>query len=113
MLRSSDNNLVRTENKRRLSDFMQGYFNARMQTNKIISINNKKYLEEFNCDEAQCFIGNNYKLYFPRNNTNLLLKIKLLDNKDLKSNGSYFITLKPSEPKIESVIDSLQYRPWS
>ena len=66
------------------------------------------------------FYGNNYKLYFPRNNTNLLLKIKLLDNKeilltnkDLKSNGSYFITLKPSEPKIESVIDSLQYRPWS
>jgi competence protein ComEC len=120
LLRSSDNNLVRTENKRRLSDFMQDYFNARMQTNQIISINNKKYLEEFNCDAAQCFIDNNYKLHFPRNSTDLLLKIKLLNNKeilvsdeDLKRNGSYFITLKPNEPKIESVIESLQYRPWS
>ena len=41
---------------------MQDYFNARMQTNQIVSINNKKYLEEFNCDATQCFINNNYKL---------------------------------------------------
>jgi len=120
LLRSSDGNLVRTESKRRLSDFMQDYFNARMQTNEIISITHKKYLEEFHCGEVQCFIGKNYKLYFPLNSNDFQIKIEwpnhkevLLSREDLKRNGSYFITLKLNKPEIESVADSLQHRPWS
>ncbi len=120
LLRSDDDNLVRTESKRRLSDFMQSYFNARMQTNEIVNISNKKYLEEFHCNETLCFIGDNYKLYFPRNSADLQLYVEwsdhkeiLLSSEDLKRNGSYFITLKSDKPKIESVADSLQHRPWS
>lgn len=118
LLRSSDGNLVRTESKRRLSDFMQDYFNARMQTNEIISITHKKYLEEFHCGEVQCFIGKNYKLYFPLHSNDFQIKIEwpnhkevLLSREDLKRNGSYFITLKLNKPEIESVADSLQHRP--
>lgn len=120
LLRSSDGNLVRTESKRRFSDFMQDYFNARMQTNEIVNISKNKYLEEFHCEENQCFVGKNYRLYFPRNSTDLELYIEWADRKemlltgeDLKRNGSYFITLKPDKPFIESVADSLQHRPWS
>ena len=119
LLRSSDGNLVRTESKRRFSDFMQDYFNTRMQTKEIVNISKNKYLEEFHCEENQCFVGKNYKLSFPRNSTDLELYIEWADRKemlltgeDLKRNGSYFITLQPDKPVIESVADSLQHRPW-
>jgi competence protein ComEC len=122
LLRSLDNNLIKTLNKPRLSQFMQDYLNSKMQTNSIVSINESRYSEEFNCNDNQCFIEKNYKLYFPKNrlvdNSQIYVQWQthqefLLTNEAFKNKGSYFIILKPDKIKIESTVDSWNRRPWS
>ena len=122
MLRSSDGNLVKIENNKRLSPFMTDYLNAKMQTKAIVSIRSSKYQAEFNCDQEWCFVGKGRRLYFRSMQDDVAGEVlvyksdkqtPLVTANDLRQNGSYFITLKGRSFVIKTVGKTLDSRPWN
>lgn len=115
-VRSVDGNLVRTKSKKKISPFMADYFNSKMQTRNVYSIEEKRYLSEFKCLDSWCNIDD--KLYFALNNDNQAAILRdnskaLLGKDELTDKGSFFVFIGHQDIRLQSVSDTLNERPWN
>lgn len=119
-IRSKDHNLVKTHSNKKTSQFITDYFNAKMQTRRIYSIDEKRYQEEFDCQNNLCNITKGQcKISFHSDfQPDNIIKIscpaqeQVITLTDLEKNGSYYIYLSENKARLESVADYLVNRPW-